>query len=116
MVSHFTTLIEPLESRIKEVEGRVKGIEDTLGEILKRLSPHLLDEEDAGLSVEKALLAAKSDPYSYRPLDASRNEIRILVLYSSLEEQDPIACELLHASLDHNVLRDPANRSSMALK
>jgi hypothetical protein len=42
----------------------------------------------------------KDCPYSYRPLDESRNEIRILVVYNSVVEKDPIVCQLLHVNID----------------
>ena len=91
-----------ISERFEALEGRVKGIEDTLNDILRRLGGPSVDEDAAGQSVETLVSLTKSDPYSYRPLDVSRSETRILVLYSSPEEQDPIICELLHASLDHN--------------
>ena len=112
----FNTVIAPLEQRVTGIESRLKEIENTLNTILQHLGSLTLHEEDAGISVEKTLLDAKTGPYTYRPLDASRSEIRILVLLSSVKEQDPIACELLHASLDHNPLTGPANRSSVALE
>jgi hypothetical protein len=117
--------IDPLERRIEGLEDTVKWlddtdrrIEDTLNDILIRLTVPTLDEEVVGRPAEK-LWAVKSSPYSYQPLGASHSEIRILILYSlysSPKEQDPIACELLHASLGLNTLKSKANRTSKALQ
>ena len=105
-----------VSARFEALEGRVKGIEDMLHDILVRLGGPAVDEDVAGQSVETLSSVIKNGPYPYRPLDASRSETRILVLYSSLDEQDPIACELLHASLDHNSSKGSVNLTSMALQ
>ena len=63
-----------------------------------------------------ALEAVKSGPCAYRPLDASRNEVRILVLLDERDDTLPIKFELLQLSLDKGELIPPSKASSTAEK
>ncbi|KAH8800401.1 heterokaryon incompatibility protein-domain-containing protein, partial [Xylogone sp. PMI_703] len=42
----------------------------------------------------------KEGPYIYKPLDASKSEIRILTILNDTTDDDPIRCTLTHVSLD----------------
>lgn len=108
--------LDPLEQHIAEIDKRVVKIEESLGEILKRLSLPPIHEEIEVLSLKEKQFDAKDGPYAYRPLDPSRNEIRILAVHSSLHEDDPIVCELLNAGLEHDASKDPVTQSAVALK
>lgn len=93
-------------SRIATLERRMNRVEEALNLILERLSLPTLETGLPPLApahaVEKPEHLVKTSPYSYRLLDTSRNEIRILVLYSSQNEQDPVKGEIIHLSLDDN--------------
>jgi hypothetical protein len=103
-------------ARFEALERRVKSIEDTLNNVVIQLRAPAANEDVDSQSVENVLSVTKSGPYLYRSLDVSSREIRILVLYSSPDDQDPIACELLHVSLDHNPSEGPVNQTTVALQ
>lgn len=97
------------------MESRIARTEDMLKTIMDRL------KINAPPSVPKAALSGqsfpgwvstslepwdvvKSDPYSYQPLDASGNAIRILVLSDDATDAEQIKCGLVHLSLDDKTL------------
>lgn len=93
MVS-FYELLEPYEQRIK-------ALEDTLSKVLSRLSAlERGHSSGATEAIQFPVWEPKDGPYSYRPLDESSDETRILVVYSSVEEKDPIVCQLLHVRIN----------------
>ena len=91
--------MEPYVQRILEpYEQRIKALEDALGNVLSRLGA--LERGDPSEVIQLPVWGPKDGPYSYRPLDGSNNEVRILVVYSSVEEKDPIVCQLLYISIN----------------
>jgi hypothetical protein len=107
--------LDPLEQRIDGLEKSVRKIEETLNIITRRLPSPSAKQEIAIPAFKKPSLEARAGSYVYRPLDSAVDEIRILVVYSSLDDQDPISCELVHAGLNSGSLKDPASRSSVAI-
>ncbi|RDL29707.1 uncharacterized protein BP5553_10687 [Venustampulla echinocandica] len=107
--------LEPLEQRIDGLEKSVSKIEDILSKTLRRPPSPSANEEIAIPAFKRPSFEARAGRYEYRPLDSAVTEIRILVVYSSSDDQDPINCELLRASLNSNSLKDPASRSSVAI-
>ncbi|TVY48830.1 Heterokaryon incompatibility protein 6,OR allele [Lachnellula occidentalis] len=53
--------------------------------------------------VHKTKGIINSPPFVYQPLDVRAREIRVLVLQSSLRDDDPIRCELVHIGLDEDI-------------
>ncbi len=109
-------MVAPIYARIEEVEDRLGRIEGAIGAILRKLSMADLDsfnvQQTPALAAADATAAAnnpsdasapaalKSEPYSYRPLDASQDEIRLLVLDQAGDAADPIKAKLIHVSLN----------------
>jgi len=89
-----------LPGQIEALERRMTRVEDALNKILEKFLMPKLEEPDSPKPAEKPAEVTKSGPYVYRPLDTSKNEIRILLLYSSKEDEDPVKCELLTFGLD----------------
>ena len=94
---YLRPFLEPLSERVDEIEKRLARIE---GALVKILPPGLPEEEITKPTLEERTFDAKTGPYIYRPLDNALNEIRILAVHRSLSDDDPITCELLHASLN----------------
>ncbi len=44
--------------------------------------------------------ATKAEAYTYRPLNASESEVRILALETSADDKALVKCKLLHGPLD----------------
>jgi Heterokaryon incompatibility protein (HET) len=111
-------IIIPLEQRIGEIESRVLRIEENLYKILKYLPVHASDDVVVSpwSGVTFSLPVRRDGTYKYQPLDKSTSEIRLIVLHSSLNEQDPINCQLLHVSVDLDPAMAPRDPPSEALK
>src|SRR5689334_16025735 len=87
-----------IQERLDALEGRFKRLETAISNIAARLqiaSPFEPLGPDP-TSFDKAVHVAKEGPYKYRPLDENTRQIRVIVLCSSLDDNDPILCELLH--------------------
>lgn len=52
---------------------------------------------------EEVLKSPESGPYSYRPLNTSTNEFRVLCLRASSELTTPLECSILRYSLDLDI-------------
>ena len=92
--------LNELPGQIEALERRMTRVEDALNKILEKFRMPKLEEPDAPKPAEKPVEVVKSGPYVYRPLEASKNEIRVLLLYSSKEDEDPVKCELVTIGLD----------------
>jgi hypothetical protein len=92
------SVLAPLEHRIEDLEAEMLGIEDKLNKILAHLPKTVSEEVESGVSF--TLSEPRKGSYQYDKLDESSNEIRIIVLHSCLKEEHPVACQLLHASVD----------------
>jgi hypothetical protein len=111
--SHLEPFLDPLRQRIKNLEDRLRHTEETLAQVLKT-SPASLIEKEIIPPLQSISFLAKPGPYAYRPLDPASDETRLLAVYQSKDEQDPITCELLHVSL--NDMQDYSERSSQAIE
>lgn len=98
--------IDPLEQRIAgrmdALEHRIDKIEDTLNLVLKHLGI-VVDELSAlSRSVNQIPPEAQPGPYEYRPLDVSCDNIRLLAVYNSDNDDDVVTCRLVTASIVGN--------------
>jgi hypothetical protein len=57
------------------------------------------------------MVHVKKEPYQYRPLDATKSEIRILALQGCNDPSEPIRLEVLHVSLDMTTAESVRMRS-----
>jgi hypothetical protein len=106
--SHLEPFLEPLRQRIEKLEDRLRRTEATLAQVLK-IHPVPLVEEIVP-ALQSISFIAQPGPYAYQPLDPASDEIRVLVLYPSQDEQDSITCDLLHASLNDVQQLDHSDR------
>jgi hypothetical protein len=92
----------PLTVRLDTLERRMGRVEDALNSLLSRFSLPQIEKDSGGPTQREEKPLVKTGPYTYRPLGASRNEIRILALQNNVDEKSEIRCELIHLSLDDN--------------
>jgi len=107
--------------RMDIMERRIARIEDILKTIMDRFNINAPPSVDVQADIPQATYTGqsipglkagslepwgdvKSEPYSYQPLDASGNEIRILVLSDDANDAEQIKCALVHLSLDDKTL------------
>lgn len=100
----------PSRPETDSLEGRIRRIEASLGILFAHLG--LVIPEDPGQAKSDAIAAPKEhvtledEPattprlHTHRPVDSSRNEIRLLALKPSKNEGDPLEGNLLHVSLN----------------
>src|ERR1700761_9631852 len=90
--------------RFQEIENRLQRIEDKLDSVLDRLgrniNPQASHNYQDTIAQKQDAQIKKHGIYSYRPLDFSKNEFRILGIDNSEVEDAPISCSLIHSTLD----------------
>ena len=95
--------LDPLEQRIDgrldALEQRIGKIEDTLNLVLKHLGIATDESHDEPRSAIQLPPKAKSGSYEFHPLDASFDEIRLLAVYNSDDEDGLVNCRLVSARL-----------------
>ena len=116
-------MVSPLYDRLDAAEDRLGRIENALSAILNHLNlPKLstFSPESPKLPTPSTStptppsVPPKKDPYSYRPLDESQDEIRLLIVDNTTIQQGqddkPITAELIHVSLNWKtgVIHHPA--------
>ncbi|TVY41418.1 Heterokaryon incompatibility protein 6,OR allele [Lachnellula subtilissima] len=120
-----------LAGRIEDLEQRMGRLEASLNQVIQNFrmpvveshhrtihkptytSPPVHDATPSTASVQKPAQTnapiyktestLNSSPFVYQPLDVRAREIRVLVLQSSLKDDDPIRCELVHIGLDEDI-------------
>jgi len=120
-----------LTGRIEDLEQRMGRSEASLNQVIQNsripvveshhrtihkptyTSPPIHDATPSTASIQKPAQTnapiyktestLNSSPFVYQPLDARAREIRVLALQSSLKDEDPIRCELVHIGLDEDI-------------
>ncbi|KAJ3483878.1 hypothetical protein NLG97_g7203 [Lecanicillium saksenae] len=105
-MSRLQDFLNPIEQRIDRridvLEQRINRIENTLNLVLKHLG--IVTEETRAPSPAAGLFRPDKKPgsYEYHPLEESRDEIRLLAVYSSDDENEPVNCRLINTSIPGN--------------
>jgi hypothetical protein len=116
-----------LLENIRSVNERLQRQDKAIAAILQRLDMPALEtfgEIKAPVVAPSAALPVaapiKKEPYQYRPLDAKKNEIRLLSLAGCNNPNDPVRLELLHISLDWTMtggtMKSEEGRASQSYK
>lgn len=93
--------LNALPGQIAQLDQRIQRIESALDQVLQRLSMPKLEALSATKEPEKVVEVAKIGPYIYKPLDAAKNEIRILLLHSSIkDDNEPVRATLQHVAME----------------
>lgn len=86
----------------KRIEVRVKGIEATLATILARLDR--IEKLESSSTVAETIQLPSGEiqdgDFVYQALNEAQKEIRVLVVYGGVKDEDDVVCELVHVSLD----------------
>ena len=108
-----------MSDRIQALEERMSNVEKTLEVILTRLRitssgerivPVLSNDSPPPVHLREP---KENSQFEYRPLDTSRNEFRVMALANSAKDEDPISCDLIHLSLDDDLMRPPAGKTTV---
>jgi hypothetical protein len=81
----------------------MQRVEDSLNLVLERFRLPIVEQVAPEPFPEETGEVLKEDPYTYQPLDFSRCEFRLLDLYSSKEDLDPVRCTLPHFGFEDDV-------------
>ncbi|KAH6667995.1 heterokaryon incompatibility protein-domain-containing protein [Halenospora varia] len=103
MSKSLSTITQTAENsdRLTALETRIQRIESSLNTILTMFSlPTLNPTPITPLPVPDPTIPPSTAPYIYTPLTPSNHEIRILVVYSSEKDDDPIMCSFVTVSLE----------------
>ena len=65
---------------------------------------------------KKVVEVVKTGPYVYKPLNATKNEIRLLMLHSSTKDDEPVKAQLQHFALEDDRPPRAAARMSYTLR
>ncbi|CZR64159.1 uncharacterized protein PAC_14056 [Phialocephala subalpina] len=109
--------LNALPGQIAQLDQRIQRIESALDQILQRLSMPKLEALSLPKEPEKVVEMPKTGPYIYKPLDASKNEIRILMLHSSIkDDNEPVRATLQHVAMEDDVNPGAIARMAPALR
>lgn len=120
MPQHFN--LNALPGQIAQLDQRIQRIESALEQILARLSMLKLEalfpaKESPVKEPEKAVEIVKTGPYVYKPLDTTKNEIRILMLHSSIkDDNEPVRATLQHVAMEDDMKPGAITRMAPALR
>lgn len=120
-------MVTSIRNTVEDIESRLERLEKATSAILERLQLPSLDSQQFAKTAhiprkppqiqppESPAPARRSGPYTYKPLDASKSEIRLLCLSHSTAETDTVEAGLLHVGLDAKPSpsdRDPVMRAT----
>jgi hypothetical protein len=108
--------LNALPGQIAQLDQRIQRIESALDQILQRLGMPKLEALAPAKEPEKVVEVVKTGPYVYRPLDATKNEIRLLMLHSSTKDDEPVKAQLQHFALEDDGRPGATARMSSALR
>ncbi|KAH8665022.1 heterokaryon incompatibility protein-domain-containing protein [Tricladium varicosporioides] len=87
--------------RLNALEKRIQNIENSLNTILGMFNmPTLNPLPVTPFPVPDLTIPPSTAPYTYTPLNPLNHEIRVLVVYSSESDDDPIMCSFVPVSLE----------------
>lgn len=88
--------LDSLLRRVESLDSRMERLEAGLNALLTRFQIPV----PGAVTTEVEAVEVKSEPYTYHSLDAAKNEIRVLGLYNSIRDEDPIVLDIITLGLD----------------